>query len=97
MEERPVNIFIPGASKMLAAIAITNGDRDGAEKYLDKGIELASRETDKLALNLEKVRLILNDDRGSEARSIVEQVLSTENISPRIKQKAEELLGMMPS
>lgn len=97
MEERPVNIFIPGASKMLAAIAITNGDRDGAEKYLDKGIELASRETDKLALNLEKVRLILNDNRGSEARSIVEQVLSAENISPRIKQKAEELLGMMPS
>ena len=97
MEEHPVNIFIPGASKMLAAIAITNGDRDGAEKYLDKGIELASRETDKLALNLEKVRLILNDNRGSEARSIVEQVLSAENISPRIKQKAEELLGMMPS
>ena len=97
MEEHPVDIFIPGASKMLAAIAVINGDRNTAEKYLNEGIDLVSRESDKLVLKLEKAQLILSGSRGPEAKLLIDHVLNAENIPPGIKQKAEEMLGMIPS
>ena len=97
MKDHHIDIFVPGASKMLAAIAIINGDSNAAEKYLDNGIEITYSETDKMGLKLEKARIILNANRLSEARSIIKEISSAENIPQRIKQKTEELHGMLPS
>ena len=96
MKNHNIDIFVPGASKMLAAIAVNNGDSNAAEKYLDDGIEITYSETDKMVLKLEKARIILNANRVSEARSIVEEISGTDNIPQRIKQKTEELHGMLP-
>ena len=97
MKNHPIDIFVPGASKMLAAIAVINGDSNAAEKYLDNGIAITYSKTDKIVLKLEKARIILNANRLSEARSIIKEISSTENIPQRIKQKTEELHGMLPS
>tara|TARA_B100000749_G_scaffold277381_1_gene266200 strand:+ start:3089 stop:3763 length:675 start_codon:yes stop_codon:yes gene_type:complete len=97
MKDHPIDIFVPGASKMLAAIAVINGDSNAAEKYLDNGIAITYSKTDKMVLKLEKARIILNANRLSEARSIIKEISSTENIPQRIKQKTEELHGMLPS
>ena len=97
MKDHYIDIFIPGASKMLASIAVINGDSNAAEKYLDNGIEITYSETDKMGLKLEKVRIMLNANRLSEARSIIKEISGTENIPQRIKQKTEELHGMLPS
>ena len=97
MKDHYIDIFIPGASKMLASIAVINGDSNAAEKYLDNGIEITYSETDKMGLKLEKARIMLNANRLSEARSIIKEISGTENIPQRIKQKTEELHGMLPS
>jgi len=97
MKDHYIDIFIPGASKMLASIAVINGDSNAAEKYLDNGIEITYSETDKMGLKLEKARIMLNANRLSEARSIIKEISNTENIPQRIKQKTEELHGMLPS
>ena len=97
MKDHYIDIFIPGASKMLASIAVINGDSNAAEKYLNNGIEITYSETDKMGLKLEKARIMLNANRLSEARSIIKEISNTENIPQRIKQKTEELHGMLPS
>ena len=97
MKDHYIDIFIPGASKMLASIAVINGDSNAAEKYLNNGIEITYSETDKMGLKLEKARIMLNNNRLSEARSIIKEISGTENIPQRIKQKTEELHGMLPS
>ncbi|GIT32379.1 MAG: hypothetical protein Ct9H300mP2_4580 [Candidatus Neomarinimicrobiota bacterium] len=61
------------------------------------GIEITYSETDKMGLKLEKARIMLNANRLSEARSIIKEISGTENIPQRIKQKTEELHGMLPS
>ena len=50
-----------------------------------------------MGLKLEKARIMLNNNRLSEARSIIKEISGTENIPQRIKQKTEELHGMLQS
>ena len=83
-----------GAIKMLANIAMQNSQFDKAIKLLDNGLRKVSK-TNSIELKLIKTHILKNQGKLETAKDLLNEIMSNEKLPPYLKQKSEELIGMM--
>jgi predicted negative regulator of RcsB-dependent stress response len=89
------NVLVPGAIKILSSIALNNSEYDNALKLLDKGIRLNLNANIINDFKLLKVSILKEQGKLEIALNILDNILSDESLPNHIKQRCEELMGMM--
>jgi len=89
------NVLVPGAIKILSNIALYNSEYDNALKLLDKGIRLNLNANIINDFKLLKVSILKAQGKLEIALNILNNILSDESLPSHIKQRSEELMGMM--
>jgi predicted negative regulator of RcsB-dependent stress response len=89
------NVLAPGAIKILSNIALYNSEYDNALKLLDKGIRLNLNANIINDFKLLKVSILKEQGKLEIALNILNNILSDESLPNHIKQRSEELMGMM--
>ena len=89
------NVLVPGAIKILSSIALNNSEFDNALKLLDKGIRLNLNANIINDFKLLKVSILKEQGKLEIALNILNNILSDESLPNHIKQRSEELMGMM--
>lgn len=89
------NVLVPGAIKILSSIALNNSEYDNALKLLDKGIRLNLNANIINDFKLLKVSILKEQGKLEIALNILNNILSDESLPNHIKQRSEELMGMM--
>jgi predicted negative regulator of RcsB-dependent stress response len=89
------NVLVPGAIKILSNIALNNSEFDNALKLLDKGIRLNLNANIINDFKLLKVSILKEQGKLEIALNILNNILSDESLPNHIKQRSEELMGMM--
>ena len=89
------NVLVPGAIKILSNIALNNSEYDNALKLLDKGIRLNLNANIINDFKLLKVSILKEQGKLEIALNILNNILSDESLPNHIKQRSEELMGMM--
>jgi len=83
-----------GAIKMLSHIALQNNQYDKAIKLLDNGSKNVSKNE---SIELKLIKTLVFKDQGEidEAKNLLNEIISQEKLPIHLKQKSEELIGMM--
>ena len=89
------NILIPGAIKLLSDIAVKNNKPKDAIRMLDRGIRLIMNTNIKSEFKLSKVLILMTLGDNKSAKKILNNILLEKNLSSNIKNRSEELAGMM--
>ena len=89
------NVLVPGAIKILSSIALNNSEYDNALKLLNKGIRLKLNANIINDFKLLKVSILKEQGKLEIALNILNNILSDESLPNHIKQRSEELMGMM--
>ncbi len=86
--------FYVGALKMLTHIAIQNGEHDKAITMLDNGVNRTSKIN---SIEIKLIKTLVLNDKGNidEAKSLINEIISEEKLPRHLKQKSEEIRGMM--
>ena len=87
-------ILYLGAIKMLTNIAMQNREYDKAIKLLDSGSKNVSK-NDYIELKLIKTLVLKNQGNTDKAKSLLDEIISEKKLPRALKQKSEELIGMM--
>ena len=93
--DHEIKILIPGTIKMLSDIAFRNNKIKDAIKVLDKGIKLNLNTPTNIDFKLSKALILLKSGDKKSTQNILDNVLSEKSLSPNLKKKGEEILGMM--
>ena len=83
-----------GAIKMLVHIALQNSEFDKAIKLLDNASGKVS-ENGLVELKLIKIVALKDQGRIDKAKILIEELISEKKVPRHLKQKSEELIGMM--
>ena len=89
------DIFIPGTIKILSNIALKNNEFDKAIKLLDRGVDLGLDNNISNELKLLKVSILIEQDKVEIAQNILNEILLEKKLPIHLKQRSEELIGMM--
>ena len=94
VKSRDSEILYFGAIKMLTHIALENSDYDKALKLLDNSADEISA---KDAIELKLIKAIILKDEGNidKAKSLIDEIMSEKKLPQHLKQKSEEIIGMM--
>ncbi len=83
-----------GAIKMLANIALQNNEYDKAIKLLDSGLKKVSK-SNSIELKILKTHVLKNKGNTNLAKEILEEVMLEKKLPRHLRQRSEELIGMM--
>ena len=89
------DIFIPGTINILSNIALKNNELDKAIKLLDRGVDLGLDNNISNELKLLKVSILIEQDKVEIAQNIINEILLEKKLPIHLKQRSEELIGMM--
>ena len=89
------DILIPGTIKILSNIALKNNEFDEAIKLLDKGLRLGLDNNISNEFKLLKVSILIEQDKVEIAQYILNEILLEKKLPIHLKQRSEELIGMM--
>ena len=89
------DILIPGTIKILSNIALKNNEFDKAIKLLDRGIRLGLDNNIINEFKLLKVSILIEQDKIEIAQNILNEILLEKKLPIHLKQRSEELIGMM--
>jgi len=89
------DIFIPGTIRILSNIALKNNEFDKAIKLLDRGVDLGLDNNISNELKLLKVSILIEQDKVEIAQNIINEILLEKKLPIHLKQRSEELIGMM--
>ena len=89
------DILIPGTIKILSNIALKNNEFDKAIKLLDRGVGLGLDNNISNELKLLKVSILIEQDKVEIAQNILNEILLEKKLPIHLKQRSEELIGMM--
>ena len=89
------DIFIPGTIRILSNIALKNNEFDKAIKLLDRGVGLGLDNNISNEFKLLKVSILIEQDKIEIAQNILNEILLEKKLPTHIKQRSEELIGMM--
>ena len=89
------DILIPGTIKILSNIALKNNEFDEAIKLLDRGLRLGLDNNISNELKLLKVSILIEQDKVEIAQNILNEILLEKKLPIHLKQRSEELIGMM--
>ena len=89
------DIFIPGTIKILSNIALKNNEFDEAIKLLDRGLRLGLDNNISNEFKLLKVSILIEQDKVEIAQNILNEILLEKKLPIHLKQRSEELIGMM--
>ena len=87
-------ILYVGAVKMLTYIALQKSQYDKATKLLDN-ISNKISENDSFELKIFKIFVLKNLGQLEKAKNLIEEMMLSEKLPRHLKQKSEELIGMM--
>lgn len=88
-------ILIPGTIKILSNIALKNNEFDKAIKLLDRGLRLGLDNNISNEFKLLKVSILIEQDKIEIAQNILNEILLEKKLPIHLKQRSEELIGMM--
>ena len=89
------DIFIPGTIIILSNIALKNNKFDKAIKLLDRGLGLGLDNNISNEFKLLKVSILIEQDKVEIAQNILNEILLEKKLPIHLKQRSEELIGMM--
>ena len=89
------DILIPGTIKILSNIAFKNNEFDKAIKLLDRGLRLGLDNNISNEFKLLKVSILIEQDKVEIAQYILNEILLEKKLPIHLKQRSEELIGMM--
>ena len=89
------DILIPGTIKILSNIALKNNEFDKAIKLLDRGVGLGLDNNISNEFKLLKVSILIEQDKVEIAQNILNEILLEKKLPIHLKQRSEELIGMM--
>ena len=89
------DILIPGTIKILSNIALKNNEFDKAIKLLDRGLRLGLDNNISNEFKLLKVPILIEQDKIEIAQNILNEILLEKKLPIHLKQRSEELIGMM--
>ena len=89
------DMLIPGTIKILSNIALKNNEFDKAIKLLDRGVGLGLDNNISNELKLLKVSILIEQDKVEIAQNILNEILLEKKLPIHLKQRSEELIGMM--
>ena len=89
------DILIPGTIKILSNIALKNNEFDKAIKLLDRGLRLGLDSNIINEFKLLKVSILIEQDKIEIAQNILNEILLEKKLPTHLKQRSEELIGMM--
>ena len=89
------DILIPGTIKILSNIALKNNEFDKAIKLLDRGLRLGLDSNISNEFKLLKVSILIEQDKIEIAQNILNEILLEKKLPTHLKQRSEELIGMM--
>ena len=89
------DILIPGTIKILSNIAFKNNEFDKAIKLLDRGLRLGLDNNISNEFKLLKVSILIEQDKVEIAQNILNEILLEKKLPIHLKQRSEELIGMM--
>ena len=89
------DILVCGAIKLLTDISLKNNNPEEALKNLDKAKKYNFSNSLMLDIELLKVTTFLVMDNPNSGKSILEEIGNQKSLPPHIKQKVEELYGMI--
>ncbi len=89
------DILIPGTIKILSNIALKNNEFDKAIKLLDRGVDLGLDNNISNEFKLLKVSILIEQDKVEIAQNILNEILLEKKLPIHLKQRSEELIGMM--
>ena len=89
------DILIPGTIKILSNIALKNNEFDEAIKLLDRGLRLGLDNNISNEFKLLKVSILIEQDKVEVAQNILNEILLEKKLPIHLKQRSEELIGMM--
>jgi len=95
LDDYDVDVLVPGAIKMLSDIAVKNNKHEDGIGILNKGIRLNLNNSINNEFKLSKVIIFINMGDIKLAQTILSDIISENNLSPGIKQRSQELAGMM--
>ena len=94
MNSGDAEIFHVGTIKMLVHIALQNSQYDKAITLLDNSSRKISKK-DFIELKIYKIFVLKNQGKNDKAKSLLEEIMLEKNLPRHLKQKSEELIGMM--
>ena len=89
------DILIPGTIKILSNIALKNNEFDKAIKSLDRGLRLGLDNNISNEFKLLKVSILIEQDKVEIAQNILNEILLEKKLPIHLKQRSEELIGIM--
>ena len=89
------DILIPGTIKILSNIALKNNEFDKAIKLLERGLRLGLNNNISNEFKLLKVSILIEQDKVEIAQNILNENLLEKKLPIHLKQRSEELIGMM--
>ena len=89
------DILIPGTIKILSNIALKNNEFDKAIKLLDRGLRLGLDNNISNEFKLLKVSILIEQDKIEISQNILNEILLEKKLPIHLKQRSEELIGMM--
>ena len=89
------DILISGTIKILSNIALKNNEFDKAIKLLDRGLRLGLENNISNEFKLLKVSILIEQDKVEIAQNILNEILLEKKLPIHLKQRSEELIGMM--
>ena len=89
------DILISGTIKILSNIALKNNEFDKAIKLLDRGLRLGLDNNISNEFKLLKVSILIEQDKVEIAQNILNEILLEKKLPIHLKQRSEELIGMM--
>ena len=90
-----IDIFLAGTVKMLSDIAVRNNKPEDGINILNKGIRINLNNNIDSEFKLAKVLIHIDMGDNKTAQKILRDILSEKNLASNIKQRSEELMGMM--
>jgi len=94
MNSKESEILYTGAIKMLTQIALQDNQYRKAIKLLDNGLREVSK-NNSIELKLIKTVVLKDQGKTDEAKSLLNEIILEEKLPPHLKQKSEELIGLM--
>ena len=97
LDASPRGFLAPSAAILLADITANNGDFRDAISILDKCINDTDSKKDLKLLKLRKAEFELLDGQKSNAKDIIDELLTDDDLSTWNKQIAQEIMGKVVS
>jgi len=94
MNNKNSEILQVGAMKMLVNIALQDNQYEKAIKLLENVSKTTSK-NGLIELKILKVSILKSQGKKEKAKSLIEEIMLIEKLPRHLKQKSEELFGMM--